>query len=64
MMVIGHWIDGNWKLQKRVINFVHIPPPRRGVEISDVVFNCAKEKGIEGKFILFPLTMPRPMIWL
>ncbi|XP_071916286.1 zinc finger BED domain-containing protein RICESLEEPER 2-like [Coffea arabica] len=49
MVVTGHWIDGNWKLQKRVLNFVHIRPPRRGVEISDAVFKCAKEWGIEGK---------------
>ncbi|XP_071920759.1 zinc finger BED domain-containing protein RICESLEEPER 2-like [Coffea arabica] len=42
-MVIGHWIDGNWKLQKRVLNFVHIRLPRRGVEISDAVFNGCKK---------------------
>ncbi|XP_027101321.1 zinc finger BED domain-containing protein RICESLEEPER 2 [Coffea arabica] len=34
---------------RRVLNFVHIRPPRRGVEISDAVFKCAKEWGIEGK---------------
>ncbi|XP_027174346.1 zinc finger BED domain-containing protein RICESLEEPER 1-like [Coffea eugenioides] len=34
---------------KRVLNFVHIRPPRREIEISDAVFKCAKEWGIEGK---------------
>ncbi|KAL3532969.1 hypothetical protein ACH5RR_006490 [Cinchona calisaya] len=39
----AHW------LQKRVLSFVHIPPPRRGVEISDAIFKCIKEWGIENK---------------
>ncbi|KAH7657848.1 Tam3-transposase (Ac family) protein [Dioscorea alata] len=34
---------------QRVINFVHIPPPRHGVEIADCIFRCLKEWGIENK---------------
>ncbi|KAL3510611.1 hypothetical protein ACH5RR_030012 [Cinchona calisaya] len=49
MVIIGHWIDSSWKLQKRVLSFVQIPPPRRGVEISDAIFKCLKEWGIENK---------------
>ncbi|KAL3529787.1 hypothetical protein ACH5RR_009109 [Cinchona calisaya] len=49
MVTTGHWIDSSWKLQKRVLSFVHIPPPRRGVEISDAIFKCLKEWGIENK---------------
>ncbi|XP_022737223.1 zinc finger BED domain-containing protein RICESLEEPER 2-like [Durio zibethinus] len=43
--------DGSKKkeLQKRVISFVHIPPPPRGVEITDCIFKCLKEWGIENK---------------
>ncbi|XP_027178012.1 zinc finger BED domain-containing protein RICESLEEPER 2-like [Coffea eugenioides] len=37
------------KLQKRVLNFVHIPPPRRGVEIAAAIFKCAKEWEIDHK---------------
>ncbi|XP_071902795.1 zinc finger BED domain-containing protein RICESLEEPER 2-like [Coffea arabica] len=49
MVIIGHWIDSDWKLQKRVLNFVHIPPPRRGVEIAASLFKCVKDWGIEQK---------------
>ena len=49
MVITGHWIDSNWKLQKRILNFVHIPPPRRGVEIAAAIFKCAKEWEIDHK---------------
>ncbi|KAL3527497.1 hypothetical protein ACH5RR_012153 [Cinchona calisaya] len=35
--------------KKSVLSFVHIPPPRRGVETSDAIFKCIKEWGIENK---------------
>nr|GFA53821.1 ribonuclease H-like domain-containing protein [Tanacetum cinerariifolium] len=25
----GHFVDSNWRLQKRVLSFIHLPPPRR-----------------------------------
>ncbi|OMO80719.1 hypothetical protein COLO4_23970 [Corchorus olitorius] len=49
MVLTAHFIDSQWKLNKRVINFVHLPPPRRGVEIVDCIFKCVKEWGIENK---------------
>ncbi|XP_022728910.1 zinc finger BED domain-containing protein RICESLEEPER 2-like [Durio zibethinus] len=49
MVLTAHFVDSNWRLQKRVISFVHIPPPRRGVEIADCIFKCLKEWGIENK---------------
>ncbi|XP_039142535.1 zinc finger BED domain-containing protein RICESLEEPER 2-like [Dioscorea cayenensis subsp. rotundata] len=49
MVLTAHFIDHNWRLQKRVINFVRLPPPRRGVEIADGIFKCLKEWGIENK---------------
>lgn len=36
-------------MQKRVLSFVHVPPPRRGVDIADAIFKCIKEWGIENK---------------
>ncbi|GER37196.1 BED zinc finger [Striga asiatica] len=49
MVITRHWIDSNWRLQKRVLNFVHIPPPRRAVEIADAIYKCLKDWGIESK---------------
>ncbi|WOK96158.1 zinc finger BED domain-containing protein RICESLEEPER 2-like [Canna indica] len=49
MVLTGHFVDANWRLHKRVLNFVHIPPPHRGVEIADTIYKCLKEWGIENK---------------
>ena len=49
MVLTAYFIDCNWRLQKRVISFVHIPSSRRGVEIADCIFKCLKEWGIENK---------------
>ncbi|KAL0448525.1 UNVERIFIED_CONTAM: Zinc finger BED domain-containing protein RICESLEEPER 1 [Sesamum latifolium] len=49
MVIIGHWIDHNWQLQKRVLNFVHIPPPRRGLEIADTIWRCLEDWDIQSK---------------
>ncbi|KAK4425493.1 Zinc finger BED domain-containing protein RICESLEEPER 1 [Sesamum alatum] len=45
----GHWIDESWQLQKRVLNFVHIPPPRRGLEIANAIWRNLEDWGIESK---------------
>ncbi|KAL0463245.1 UNVERIFIED_CONTAM: hypothetical protein Slati_0212100 [Sesamum latifolium] len=39
---VAHWI-------KRVLNFVHIPPPRRGLEIANAIWHCLEDWGIESK---------------
>ncbi|XP_047326863.1 zinc finger BED domain-containing protein RICESLEEPER 1-like [Impatiens glandulifera] len=51
MVITGHWIDFSWKLQKRVLSFANIPPPRGGLQISDAIFKCMKEWGIENKVV-------------
>ncbi|CAH9084060.1 unnamed protein product [Cuscuta europaea] len=50
MVVTGHWIDSSWRLQKRVLSFINIPPPRGGLQISDAIFKCMKEWDIENNF--------------
>ncbi|KAK9282730.1 hypothetical protein L1049_010950 [Liquidambar formosana] len=49
MVVTGHFINSDWKLQKRILNFVDVPPPHSGVAIADVLCKCFLEWGIENK---------------
>ncbi|XP_031267880.1 zinc finger BED domain-containing protein RICESLEEPER 2-like [Pistacia vera] len=49
MVLIGHWIDGTWRLNRRVLNFVHLPPPCTGVMIADSISKCLTEWKIENK---------------
>ncbi|KAL4566642.1 hypothetical protein LXL04_030762 [Taraxacum kok-saghyz] len=49
MVLTGHFVDSNWHLQKRVLSFVHLPPPHRGVEIADTLYKCLKDWDIEKK---------------
>ncbi|XP_050908345.1 zinc finger BED domain-containing protein RICESLEEPER 2-like [Lathyrus oleraceus] len=49
MVLTGHFIDADWVLQKRILSFVHVPPPRRGVDIADAIFKCLKDWGIKNK---------------
>ncbi|KAK1394163.1 zinc finger BED domain-containing protein RICESLEEPER 2-like [Heracleum sosnowskyi] len=49
MVVTGHWIDSNWKLNMRVLNFCNVPPPHSGFVISEALFKCLNEWGIIDK---------------
>ncbi|XWS48392.1 hypothetical protein CRYUN_Cryun13aG0072500 [Craigia yunnanensis] len=49
MVLTAHFIYCNWRLQKRVISFVHIPFPCSGAGIADCIFKCLKEWGIKNK---------------
>uniref|UniRef100_A0A5B7AIU7 BED-type domain-containing protein n=1 Tax=Davidia involucrata TaxID=16924 RepID=A0A5B7AIU7_DAVIN len=49
MVVTGHFIDSEWRLQKRVLNFFNVPPPHSGVIIADALQKCFIEWGIEDK---------------
>ncbi|GKB95839.1 zinc finger BED domain-containing protein RICESLEEPER 2-like protein [Tanacetum coccineum] len=51
MVITGHFVDTNWKLQKRVLSFVDIPPPRHGIEIADTLLKCLREWEIEDKIM-------------
>ncbi|XP_051150502.1 zinc finger BED domain-containing protein RICESLEEPER 2-like [Andrographis paniculata] len=49
MVITGHFIDSGWKLQKRILSFVKVPAPRRGIDVANAIFKCLKAWGIEDK---------------
>ncbi|XP_047326216.1 zinc finger BED domain-containing protein RICESLEEPER 2-like [Impatiens glandulifera] len=49
MVVTCHYVDSNWKLQKRNLNFCSIPPPHTGIVVCDVLSKCLVEWEIENK---------------
>ena len=49
MVLTAHFVDLDWKLQKRVLNFVHLPLPRKGANIADCILTCLREWEIENK---------------
>ncbi|KAE8715133.1 hypothetical protein F3Y22_tig00110186pilonHSYRG00036 [Hibiscus syriacus] len=51
MVVTCHFVDSDFKLQKRILSFVDVPPPYSGVCIYDSLFKCLKEWNIETKVV-------------
>ena len=47
--LISHFVDLDWKLQKRVLNFIHLPPTRKGANIADCILTRLREWEIENK---------------
>lgn len=40
MHIITHWVDANWKLQKRIIRFGALTPPFDGETLAYVIALC------------------------
>ena len=51
----AHFVDENWKLNSKIINFCHFPPPHSGAELAKTVYEFLEEWGIERK--IFALTL-------
>ncbi|KAL4582630.1 hypothetical protein LXL04_007187 [Taraxacum kok-saghyz] len=50
-----HFVDKNWILQKRLLNFSEMPPPHNAILLSEKVYSMLASWGIEGK--LFSITL-------
>ncbi|KAG2706224.1 hypothetical protein I3760_05G094400 [Carya illinoinensis] len=49
MVITCHFVNPDWHLQKRVLNFCNIPPPHNGVLIADALQKCFTDWRIENK---------------
>ncbi|TYJ30966.1 hypothetical protein E1A91_A06G164700v1, partial [Gossypium mustelinum] len=50
-----HWVDKDWKLQKRIIRFRALFPPYDGLNIADELVLCLSQWGIDKK--IFSITL-------
>ncbi|KAL2901686.1 putative AC transposase [Bienertia sinuspersici] len=49
LTLTAHFIDNNWSLKSRILNFCYFPPPHRGVDIYLFVVGLIKEWSLERK---------------
>ncbi|KAL3637488.1 hypothetical protein CASFOL_018656 [Castilleja foliolosa] len=47
IVITAHFVDKNWKLQKKIINFRVVPHPHKGDVIAKVIESCLLEWGLE-----------------
>jgi hypothetical protein len=55
MCVTIYWVDDDWKIQKRIINFLHVPGRHSGENMSLILSSCLLKCFIEKK--MFSLTL-------
>jgi hypothetical protein len=55
MCLVAHYVDSDWVLQCRVLNFVELDPPHTSLVIAHVVFECLVEWKIEDKVMTLTL---------
>ena len=49
MCLTCHYLDAEWNLQKRILNFCCLPPPHTGIAIADCILQCLSDWDIEDK---------------
>ena len=49
LCLTAHWVDDNWKMQKRIINFIQVPS-HKGDLVGKELINCLNEWGISSVF--------------
>ncbi|XP_071925329.1 zinc finger BED domain-containing protein RICESLEEPER 2-like [Coffea arabica] len=55
LSLTAHFIDSNWLLQKKILNFSYMPPPHNGVALAEKIYSLASSWGVEKK--LFSITL-------
>ncbi|XP_021899299.1 zinc finger BED domain-containing protein DAYSLEEPER [Carica papaya] len=59
VFITGHFIDSDWKLQRRLLNVVMEPYPDSDTALSHAVAACLSDWNLEGK--LFSVTFNHPL---
>ncbi|XP_073222675.1 zinc finger BED domain-containing protein RICESLEEPER 2-like [Cicer arietinum] len=59
VFITGHFVDSDWKLQRRILNVVMEPYPDSDSALSHAVSVCLSEWNFEGR--LFTLTFNQPL---
>ena len=49
MCLTCHYLDAEWNLQKRILNFCCLPPPHTRIAIADCILQCLSDWDIEDK---------------
>ena len=60
LAITVHFIDKEWVLQKRVLDFSFVAPPHTGVAISEKVYSILEEWGLEKK--IFSVTLDNHLL--
>ncbi|KAH1225148.1 Zinc finger BED domain-containing protein RICESLEEPER 2 [Glycine max] len=47
--VVEYTVITGWNLKKKVLSFVKVSAPRRGIDVADAILKCLKAWGIEDK---------------
>ncbi|KAH0635744.1 hypothetical protein KY289_035659 [Solanum tuberosum] len=55
LCLIAQYIDDNWKVVSKILNFCRMIPPHTGVELAATIYDCLKEWGIDRK--VFSITL-------
>ena len=48
----GYFIDKEWQLQKRILNFCYMPPPHSGVALCEKIHNFLCSRQIDTRIFL------------
>jgi len=54
IVLTTYYVDTNWKLCSKILNFCHFPPPHTGFELSKKINGFLRDWGIEK--MIFSLT--------